>query len=267
MKYLAINFIILLLAVFLTACSDSSRKKTAEQKPSVSLPQIKAEPCNTVISVDGIDEEWRANRTFVISNKTAVGVCRDEEFLYVHLSTSDPELSMQIINFGFTLWLDPLGTQKKAVGLQFPVIQMPPPPPREGNPPAGKELQRILDKRLKDIIIELAENNDIRKMSMEEANKQGINAKIGVEPGLLTYELQYPMHASNAYRLGLELSKQKQMNICIETPDIDLSKMAGPSADGPEPGEVTRLQNAASKEMKPKPPKITRISQWIQVLF
>ncbi len=267
MKYIAINFMILLLAVSLTTCSDSSRKKTVGQKPSVQLPQIKSDLCNTVITVDGIDEEWRANRTFIIGNKTSVGVCRDGEFLYVHLSTSDPELSMQIINFGFTIWLDPQGTQKKAVGIQFPVIQMPPPPPREGNPPVGKELQRILDKRLKDIIIELAENNDIRKMSMAEANEQGINAKIGVEPGLLTYELQYPLYTSEAHALGLGLSKQKQMNICIETPDIDLSKMSGPSSEGPQAGEVTRLQNAASKEMKPKPPKITRISQWIQVQF
>jgi hypothetical protein len=267
MKYLTINLMILSLAVFLTTCADSSRKKTAEQKPSVRLPQIKSDPCNTIISVDGIDEEWRSGRSFVISNKTAVGVCKDDKFLYVHLSTSDPELSMQIINFGFYVWLDPQGIQKKTVGIQFPVIQMPPPPPREGNPPVGKELQRILDKRLKDIIIEFPENDDVRKMSTEEAKKQGINAKIGVEPGLLTYELQYPLHVSDAYNLGLGLSKQKQMNICIETPDIDLSKMAGPSADGPQPGEVTRLQNAASKELKPKPPKITRLSQWIEVLF
>jgi hypothetical protein len=256
MKCLVINFIFLLLVFLLTTCADRSRKPAAEKEVSATLPQIKSAPCKTPISIDGIDEEWKADRTFVIGDKTAVGVCRDDEYLYVHLSTMDPELSMQIINFGFTVWFDQQGVQEKNLGIQFPVIQMPPPPPREGNPPVGKELQRILDKRLKDIIIEQAETGEVTRMGMEEANSQGINATIGVEPGLLSYELQYPLH---------KLDKHKKINICIETPDIDLSKMAGPQSGGPEPGEVTRLQNTASKEMKPKPPKIKRISQWIEV--
>jgi len=256
MKYLAINLILLSLVLLLTTCADRSRKPAAEKEASAALPQIKSAPCNTPISIDGTDEEWKADRTFVIGNKTAVGVCNDDEYLYVHLSTTDPELSMQIINFGFTVWLDPQGLQEKNLGIQFPVIQMPPPPPREGNPPVGKELQRILDKRLKDIIIEHAETSEVTKMGMEEAKSQGINATIGVEPGLLSYELQYPLHVSD---------DQKKISICIETPDIDLNKMAEPRSGGPQPGEVTRLQNGASKEMKPKPPKITRISQWIEV--
>jgi hypothetical protein len=256
MKYLAINLIFLSLVLLLTTCADRSRRPAAEKELTATLPQIKSAPCDAPISIDGNDEEWRSERTYVIGNKTAMGVCRDDEYLYIHLSTTDPELSMQIINFGFTVWLDPQGLQEKNLGIQFPVIQMPPPPPKEGNPPVGKELQRILDKRLKDIIIEHAETSQITKMGMEEAKSKGINATIGVEPGLLSYELQYPLHASD---------EQKKISICIETPDIDLSKMAGPQSGGPEPGEVTRLQNEASKEMKPKPPKITRISQWIEV--
>jgi hypothetical protein len=256
MKYLAINLIFLSLVLLLATCADRSRKPAAEKELSEALPQIKSAPCNTPVSVDGNDEEWKSERSFVIGDKTAVGVCRDDEYLYIHLSTADPELSMQIINFGFTVWLDPKGLQEKNLGIQFPVIQMPPPPPREENPPVGKELQRILDKRLKDIIIEYAETGEVTKMDMEEANSQGINAAIGVEPGLLSYELQYPLHVGD---------EQKKISICIETPDIDLSKMAKPRSGGPEPGEVTRLQNTAGKDMKPKPPKIKRIAQWIEV--
>jgi len=268
MKHITINFIILLAAVvFLTTCSDKRQKKVGEEKPAAQISQIKCEPCNTVISVDGMDEEWKTSRKFIISNNTAVGICRDNEFLYVHLFTSDPELSMQIMNFGLTLWFDPQNSQEKVMGVQFPVLQMQPPPPREGNPPAGDELQKFLNIRLKDITVEYTENKDIRKMSMNEANKHGIDAKIGILPGLLCYELQYPLHITDAYNMGLGLLQQKQINICIETPDIDFNKIKGPSEKAPEFGDMKRLQEGATKGMKPKPPKLIRISQWIQVLF
>jgi hypothetical protein len=267
MKYLTINFGILLIVVFITTCSDVSKKEVQKQKPSVQVPQIKCGPCNTLIAINGIDEEWKTNRTNVIGNKTSVGTCRDNEFLYVHLLTSDPELSMQIINFGLTLWFDPQCSQKKAIGVQFPVIHMQPPPPRDGNPPVGDELQKYLNMRLKDIIVEFTENKNVRQMSMEEAIKQGINAKIGVSPGLLCYELQYPLHMTNAYTMGLGLMNQKQIEICIETPVIDFNKIMEPIEKVSKPGEVQRLQDVATKGMKPKPPKLNRISQWIQVLF
>jgi hypothetical protein len=267
MKNVTYSIIIFTAVVLLINCSDARKKKVSEAKTPSQASQIKCIPCNTPISVDGMDDEWKTGRKFIISNNTAVGACRDNKFIYVHLFTSDPELSMQIMNFGLTLWFDPQSSQEKIMGVQFPVIQMQPPPPREGNPPAGNELQKFLDIRLKDIIIEYAANNDIRHMSMKEANKQGINAKIGVSPGLLCYELQYPLHITDVYTMGLGLSEQKQIDICIETPDIDFSKMKGPPEKTPEFGDMKRLQEGASKGMKPKPPKLTRISQWINVLL
>ncbi len=265
MKHIAINLIILLIVVFLTACADKRQKKVPEEKPVEQLSRLKSELCNNLISVDGIDEEWKTSRKFIISNNTAVGVCRDNDFLYVHLFTSDPELSMQIMNFGLTLWFDPQNTQEKAIGVQFPVIQLQPPPPREGNPPSGDELQKFLDIRLKDITIEYPENKDVRQMSIKEANKYGINAQIGVGPGLLCYELQYPLHTTDVYTMGLGLLQQKQIDICIETPDIDFNKLKGPSEKAPEFGDMKRLQEGASRGMKPKPPKLIRLSRWIQV--
>ncbi|UCH15021.1 MAG: hypothetical protein JSV22_03405, partial [Bacteroidales bacterium] len=181
--------------------------------------------------------------------------------------TSDPELSMQIMNFGLTLWFDSRGSQRKVIGVQFPVIQMQPPPPREGNPPVGDELQKFLDVRLKDIIVENTENKDTRQMSMNEANKYGINATVGIGPGLLCYELQYPLNITDTYTMGLGLLQQKQIDICVETPDIDFNKIKGPAEKTPELGDMKRLQEGATKGMKPKPPKLRKISQWIQVII
>lgn len=267
MKYITINFIVILFVLLITTCSDGRKKKTTEEIPVAEISQINCQPCNTIISIDGVDEEWKTNRVNIISDNTAVGVCRDNEFLYVHLFTSDPELSMQIMNFGLTLWFDSRGSQKKVMGVQFPVIQMQPPPPREGTPPVGDELQKFLDMRLKDVIVENAETKDIRQMNMDEANKHGINAIVGIEPGLLCYELQYPLHITDAYTMGLGVLQQKQINICIETPEIDFDNIKGPAEKTPQLGDMKRLQEGATKGMKPKPPKLKRISQWIQVLI
>ena len=85
MKHITINLIILLAVVFMSTCSDARQKKAREEKPDTRISQIKSETCNTAISVDGMDEEWKTNRNYIISDNTAVGICRDNEFLYVHL--------------------------------------------------------------------------------------------------------------------------------------------------------------------------------------
>lgn len=249
-----------------------------------SITWIKCKSPRAKITVDGIEKEWETNRTRVINKKTSAGCYRDDGFIYIHLLTSDSEFSMQMMNFGLTLWLDPEGLQKKSVGVQFPVIQIQPPPPREGGtPPKGEELKKFMDTRLKDIIVEFPAIKDMKQMSMAEANKHGIDAKIGIDEkkGAICYELKYPLRKSSSDdTLGLDLKGRKHLDICIETPEMDPSKLkekTGKTQKSPGDG---KLQNASGQNIRPpkptegtRPPKPTkkpptgRISQWLRAFF
>lgn len=276
----------LLFIVFLSLTTYSAENEPEVPKQGSSLQgitRIKCDSSGITITIDGIDKEWETNRATVINKNTAIGCHKDDDFLYVHLLTSDPEFSMQMMNFGLTLWLDTKGSQKKAVGVQFPVIQLQPPPPKEGGkPPMGEELKKFLNTRLKDIIIEFPGNKDMKQMSMAEANsKHGIDAIIGVDEkkGTICYELKYPLHKSSSTdKMGIDLKRQKSMDICIETPEIDPSKLKEKyektqvSADDGKPQDASvREPRPPKSSEEPKPPKPTkkppmgRISQWIRV--
>ena len=227
------------------------------------------------ITIDGKDTEWGANRTTVINKNTAFGFYKDEGFLYVHVITTDPEFSMQIMNFGLIIWIDPTGSQKKEVGVQFPVIQLQPPPPREGGkPPRGEELEEFLDKRLKDIVIEFPENQEMKQMTRVEADKHGIDAMIGVDEqkSAICYELKYPLRGSAADdTMAVDLSNKKYLDICIETPEVNPAKLNERDADSQETSERDIRPPKTTED--PKPPKPTikpsgaGISQWVRVLF
>jgi hypothetical protein len=267
------------------------------------IPKIKCAACNSKIIVDGFGDEWINNLSSIINENTSFGVCKDDSCIYIHFITSDPEISMQIMNFGFTIWFNVQGSNKKNLGVQFPVIQFVPPPPRDGKPPAGDELQKFLNDRLKNIAIILPDNKKTTTISIDEANNYGVNANIGIDGGILSYELKYPLIGKQANPIGLNLGSKSSLRICLETPKIDFDKIMEengdnkkppmgmkptegqppangqmqpleprpPKGDVPpkdqEPSGVERLQEASNKDLRPKPPQISRISQWIEITF
>jgi hypothetical protein len=106
---------------------------------------------------------------------------------------------------------------------------------------------------------------------------------IGVDErkGTICYELKYPLHKSSAAdSMGIDLNNHKYLDICIETPEIDPSKLNEKDGRLKRSSDDGKLQDASKREIRPpkeseepKPPKptikppMTRISQWIRVLF
>lgn len=241
----------------------------AESAPGPAPIQVKCGPPAAPITIDGVSKEWEADSAQVINKNTAFGCRRDAGFLYVHLVTTDPEFSMQMMNFGLTLWLDPDGTRKKAAGVQFPVILLQPPPPREGGkPPRGEELKKFLDKRLKDIVVEFPGLKEMKQLDRPGANKHGLDVMIGVdtEKAAISYELKYPLRGSPAAdAMGLELGAQKLLDICMETPEVNPAKLLEKAPDGGE-----RPQKPPEGPRPPKPskkPPLGRISQCVKAVF
>jgi hypothetical protein len=262
------------------------------------IPKIKCNMCNSAIVLDGYGDEWVQNRSSIINDRTSIAMCKDDKYIYVNLITSDPEFSMQIMNYGLTFWFDVSGTKKKVLGVQFPVVQFVPPPPKDGKPPANEELQKFLNERLKSIALQIPGSKQVKNMEIDEAIKYGIDANIGIEGEILSYELKYPLYSSKTNSMGLNLdNKASGLKICVETPKVDFNKIMQENGDnrkppqgidppqgqqppqggkppekvapppGQEPSGVERLQEVSNQNLRPRPPQVTRISQWIEVTF
>ncbi len=255
---------LLLLLVLTTTCSNGNNGEGYKSNAGKE-PQIECKICSQSNSVAGDVAEWKNNTISIINNKTAFGACIDNKFLYLYFTTSDPEISMQIMNFGLTVWIDPLSSHDKSLGVQFPIYQMQPPPPKEGKPPEGAELQQFLAKRLKDLVIVLPKSKDQKKMSIPEANNAGIYSTIKVDRQNIYYLLKYPLYNKETNKSGIDIQNHKKLDICFETPEIDFNKLNKKTLESTKPPDAERLQNASNQRMEPKPPQLTRVSQWIQV--
>ena len=228
------------------------------------------------VNIDGDPTEWKNITQTFINNKTLIGFLHNRDYLYMYFETSDPEISMQIMNFGFTVWFDPQAKERQIIGVQFPIIEMSPPPPRDGKPPTGEELEEYLKKRLNGIVLESPHNGVKKRYTLEEVEKYGIKVAITVLDGIVRYELQYPLMGNSTQLTGLGLSQLNPISVCIETPKVNFDKIMEKFGDSKEEqlqmqNEPERMENdpdeTSRRKIKPRPPKITQISEWIEVNF
>ncbi len=265
MKQILTNLKVFLFVTLLVTCSNANNKQLGTQHVFSVDPQTGCNSCKTKITIDGKNDEWKNCQKSVINEKTFFGACRDNDYLYLCLTTSDPEFSMIIMNFGLRLWIDPQAGHKKSLGIQFPEVQMQPPPPRDAKPPVGDTLKKVLDQRTKSIIIEFPKDKEIKIMTREEAKAKGIEGQIGIEEGVLCYEVRYPLQKSPEFPLGLDILNNHEITICIETPDIDFDKIMKKYGEAHRPPDANKVQNVSGPKVKPKPPQMKKINQWVEV--
>lgn len=87
---------------------------------------------------------------------------------------------------GWTVWLDPSGDSKKALGIRI----VPPSGPPEGRPSEdGAENLEILGPR----------ENILRILSSEEATKEGLEVRTGLSGGSFVLEIRIPLEASEQH--------------------------------------------------------------------
>lgn len=259
-------------------------EKPAEKAPAAAADSIKCNLSQIPVKADGNGDEWETNRLPAITKDTRAGCYKDENFFYFHILTRDREFSMQLMNFGLTVWLDDTASEKKTTGIQFPVIQLQPPPPREGGkPPRGEELKRFLQKRMRELVLEFPDKREMKRLTITEANALGIDARVGVDEkkGTISYELKYPLLKSSGTAVtGLDLNERKSLGICVETPDMDPSRLKEKFEKAKKSTGTVKLEEAPDRDDRPlkeseetRPPKPTkkppmgRISLWLKAIF
>ncbi len=105
---------VFLLAAFLAGPSLSS----ANQKYEIASSWRSAE-----IKVDGEAEEWAEAFAYLEKEKLGFGLKNDSSALYLCVRF-DEASQRQALRFGFTIWLDASGKNKRAFGVRFPLGMM-----------------------------------------------------------------------------------------------------------------------------------------------
>src|SRR5262245_24638006 len=70
------------------------------------------------IAIDGSEQDWAGTFSYLEKEKIAYAIKNDTSHLYLCVKF-DPEIQRQALLFGFTVWLDPTGKNKRELGIRF----------------------------------------------------------------------------------------------------------------------------------------------------
>lgn len=206
---------------------------------------------DTIITIDGMDDEWGGATIYVAKAKVALTLFNDEKYMYIHLYSRDRSVQAQVLGMGLTIWFDRDGSKKKTFGIRFPLgmkdmtmmTRI-----REGD--QGERLQKMLEESTDELEIIRSGEEESSRVSLTEAKTHGIDAKMGFSKGNLVYELKVPLiqDEEHLYAIGIETPEadaSTAIDIGFETPEFNMKEMrekmeergTGMRGEGPPGGD------------------------------
>ena len=177
------------------------------------------------IDVDGRSMDWLDTLTYVEEFNISVGIANDTDYLYICAVVENPLVRMQVMRQGLTVWFDPKGGRKKAMGLRFPLGYqgMREPPAEFGEEPDIEKLQRTFPMSLNELEILGPNRKDVRRMRKAEA--KGVDVAMSFSSGKLVYELKIPLIKSSNRPYAINVRPGSSFGIGIETsPSRDMGQ-------------------------------------------
>lgn len=166
------------------------------------------------ISIDGQLTDWQNATTTVEKSHASLGVKNDDDYVYICFSTNERRTQMQMLVFGFTVWLDPEGGKNKTLGIRYPV--------RSGLP-ARRLFSRENPEDLRQLLESIPYEFEILGPGKEDRQRvlfidaKGINARLGAVQGTIVYELKIPLRKTNEHPIAISTENVKKLGICFET--------------------------------------------------
>jgi len=153
------------------------------------------------IVIDAKNTEWQDYNVYSDEKtQTSIGICNDDSYVYMCLSTSNAEIWNEIIQKGFIVWFNSKGSTNKQLGVRFPVIEQmgeggPGGQGGQGGQPGGMSGPGGSSNSvsLTELKILTSEKDKGTAYSLQDAAKMGISAKISAQNDKLVYELKMPL--------------------------------------------------------------------------
>jgi len=192
------------------------------------------------IRIDGDLNEWSDSTVFADKDGIRLGVRNDDEFLYLCLTASKPDIGRQVRFRGITVWFDPNGGEKKTFGVRFPIgmgrMGM---PVRSGREDAEGEARRIepdASQALSEFEFFGPTENDRQRISRLQG--QGVEVDLKTTAGRFVYELKIPLIFSSRHPYALETHPGATIGVGVESnvPEMGMAGERRPGSRGGVPG-------------------------------
>jgi hypothetical protein len=194
------------------------------------------------IAIDGRDGDWQGALAYVAKEKAVVSLLNDGEFLYLRLASADRATQAQVMRFGFTVWFDAKGGERKTFGIRFPQGargrgrpfaareggEGPESGPEEGGP---RELPEPLPAIVPDQL-EIIGPGEGERLQVREIDARGIDLEVAQAGGRLVYELKIPLVRDDDHPYGLGIRPGQQFSLGFETATPDREAMREGRGEG-----------------------------------
>jgi len=182
--------------------------------------------------------------------RVAINLFNDNDYLYICLISRNRQIETQLMMSGFVVWFDPDGGKNKVFGIHFPLGMKEMGMPmaegerysedergRESGMARERGRHKDFEKRL-EILEGLQEKIELIigpvnakgkgmpiELSLEDANKQGIEAKMGHQNEYFVYELKVPFIKSvqHQYAIGAKTGKPIGFGLEITVSDMEMA--------------------------------------------
>ncbi len=182
-------------------------------------------PANAIV-IDGSEQEWAGAFTYLEKEKIAYAIKNDTSHLYLCVKF-ESATQRQALRFGFTVWLDPTGKNKRELGIRFPIgmqyydtkgMPMAPGamPPEEARRQRAALMLRELD------ILE-SDRNIRNRLPMN--NTEGIQFAASDTSAELAFELKIPLHSDYDRPYALEANLNQLFSLGFEMGELDREKL------------------------------------------
>jgi len=195
---------------------------------------VESQPPVQPITIDGRSDDWSGNLYILEEELVSLGFLNDRENLYICLLAENDALGIRMMQNGLTVWFDPAGGKKKALGIRI----LPGPRPEGGLMAEPKKDRRGIDASKdeprggfqNEIEIIDAESGGIRKFDPENAG--GIDIKAFPSSSFFVYELKIPLVRSGRFPIAVGASPGNKIGIGFETKKGNSRERPGPEDGG-----------------------------------
>jgi len=204
------------------------------------------------VEIDGNLKEWNDSTSFVEKDGIRCGIMNDEDFVYVCLMSSTPNIGRQLIMRGMTVWFDPNGGTKKLIGVRFPIGgmrggTMMRPDERVRNPDeagdrAPQDRRQRFDESERQALNEFEflgpGPNDLQRVSRLQG--QGVEFHMTATPERFVYEMRIPLACSSQHPYAVESYAGSAIGVGFDSSPADrqMGGERGSEGRGEVPGGV-----------------------------
>ncbi|MFA6540458.1 MAG: hypothetical protein WCT99_02560 [Bacteroidota bacterium] len=190
------------------------------------------------IVIDGKINDWVTATTSDKRTKISGGFQNDSDYLYILLRPTK-QLLRQAMMFGFTIWFDVEGGNKKRLGIRFPIGMMNYTHGRFSPMEMNGQLSDILKHRLSEMLQEFdivyPEEDDQFRFS--KYLRGGIDIALNDSLEEAVYEMKIPLHKIEPQDIPLNISSlSSSISVGIELGEFDRSKVREQMPDRPDGG-------------------------------